>query len=380
MARKRIVTKLPSLEETFASFVRFEPGQNQRQVITNLIRDCAVKLQRNEHQPFYTMREVASFFCVSLRTVALCYEALDREGVLSRIRGSGTMISGREGASRQSVNAVVGLPIWLRALIGSPFECHLQMALEEKLRARGFVADSIFFRTNEECEPDFTDRLARHNLDVVIWNSPHPLSSHVLMSLRDRGIRLILLQSAEWVLSIPSRTHVYEWRGAYKTMAKQWSSEGIRRVFIPEPEHLLCRRALGQLTPILEEQGLEVLVIEPNAPTLSRHLLEAENGPGSRDVLAFMDLETAEKICNGHPDLIEKINQQTRIAFCRGPVRVPRLITRRICVDVVELNPDAVAEGVVKDLCDVTRKGDGVRQTFQAEYHPLVIMGGMADV
>ncbi|XHR29827.1 MAG: hypothetical protein ACFUZC_04585 [Chthoniobacteraceae bacterium] len=378
MARKRIITKLPPLRQAFPSFVPFEAGQNQLQIITNLIRECATKQQRNEAQPFYTMREVAAFFSVSLRTIALSYETLDREGVLCRIRGSGTMLASRGAASRQLVNAVVGMPIWLRALIASPFECRLQMELEDKLRTRGFVADSIFFRTNEECEPDFTDRLARHNLDVVIWHSPHPLSSHVLMSLRDRGIRLILLQSAEWPLSVPARTHLLEWHDAYQTMAKHWFGAGIRRVVIPEPEHLLSRRALLQLKPILEEYGLGVVKVAATATALTQHLLETGNGAPS--VLAFMDLETADSLCNGHPELIETISEQTRIAFCRGPVRVPRLMTKRICVDVVELNPETLAEGIVKDLCDVTQKQDGIRGAFRAEYHSQVIMGAMTDV
>src|SRR5690606_39275005 len=121
-------------------------------------------------------------------------EALDIEGLLARIRGSQTVLCGKQPSTRRPVSAVVGLPISLQAMITSPFECQLQMDLEERLRVRGFVADSIFFRPNEEFEPAFAERLLRHRLDIIIWHSPHPLASHVLLSLRERGVRLVLLQ------------------------------------------------------------------------------------------------------------------------------------------------------------------------------------------
>ncbi len=379
MPRKQNTIKLPPLREVFPSFTKFEAGENHQRIITNLIRECCTGLQQNEALIFYTVREIASFFNVSLRTVALSYATLDREGILSRVRGSRTMLTGKKLTPQQPVHAVVGLPIRLQSLITSPFECRLQMAMEESLRSRGFVADSIFFRIDEECDPDFTTRLARHNLDVVIWYSPHPLSSHILMSLRDKGIRLVLLQPSEMPLGIPSRTHLLEWRIAYRAMAKQWAADGIGRIFVPTPEHLLSLRALKQLKPILEEFGMEMVPIQATESSLSLSLLE-QHSPERKDVLAFMDTQTADALCNGYPELLENILDCARVAFCRGSVRVPRLITKRARVDVVELDPEVVAKEVVKDLCNLTQKQENTRLTFEAEFYPQVIMGSVRDL
>lgn len=373
MARKRIANDLPPIKEAFPSFTGFTPEQSRQQVITGLLRECARALQRKDARAFYTMREVAAFFGAPLRTVAISYETLDMEGFLARIRGSQTMLSGKKSSPRQTVNAIIGLPISLQSMLASPFECQLQMELEERLRARGFVADSIFYRPNEDYEPSFTDRLLRHNLDIVIWHSPHPLASHVLMSLRERGVRLVLLQSAEAPLRVPARGHLLVWQNAYRDMAAHWAKAGIRKAFFVEPVHMLSRRALRQMPAILNEHGIALETIEATESALSHHLANPPATPG-QTVLGFMDFITADTLCNGYPELIDRISTHTRLAFCRGAVRVPRLITRRICVDVVDLNPVALANGVVADLCDVQNTQEGQRATFLAEYHPQIIV------
>lgn len=374
MSRKRIAHDLPPIAEAFPTFRGFTPEQSRQQAITQLLRDCAQSLQGKDARPFYTMREVAAFFGAPLRTVAISYETLDVEGILSRIRGSQTMLSGKKNSTRQPVNAIVGLPIALQSMLVSPFECQLQMELEERLRARGFVADSIFFRPNEDYEPAFAERLLRHNLDIVIWHSPHPLASHVLLSLRERGVRLILLQSAESPLRISARAHVLAWQAAYQKMLAHWAAEGVRKAFFIEPSHLLSRRALKQLIPQLEQHGIAAQTVEATEQALTS--LASAPAPGSgKTVLAFMDFLTADTLCNGYPELIDRISAHTRIAFCRGAVRTPRLLTRRVRVDVVELNPVALADAIITDLCDVQNTQEGVRATFQAEYHPQMIVG-----
>ncbi len=374
MARKRIANDLPPVAEAFADFKGFAPEQSRQQTITHLLRECARKLQRKDTRPFYTMREIAGFFGAPLRTVAISYETLDMEGFLARIRGSQTMLTGKQASPRQPVNAIVGLPISLQAMIASPFECQLQMELEERLRARGFVADSIFFRANEDYEPAFAERLLRHNLDIIIWNSPHPLASHVLLSLRERGVRLVLLQPSESPLRIPARAHLLAWQNAYRDMAAEWARHGINRAIFVEPAHLLSRRAIKQLGPILQQRGITMETIDASEQALQKYI-NSPDAAKKQSVLGFMDFFTADTLCNGYPELIDQIAANTRIAFCRGAVRVPRLVTRRVCVDVVELNPDFLAEAIVTDLCDAQNKQEGVRDTFQAEYYSQVILG-----
>ncbi len=333
-------------------------------------------MQGDSPCPFYSMREVAEYFGVPLRTVALAYESLDLEGILHRIRGSQTMLTGRKPSTRQPVNAIVGLPIWLQAMITSPFECNLQIELEERLRARGYVADSIFYRSREDFDPDFTERLLRHNLDLIIWQSPHPLSSHVLMSLRERGMRLILLQPTENTLNLPSRTHLLDWQPAYHQLLKHWTELGIKRVVVPEPDNLVARRAIRKFKTQLAESGLTYVSVEASPEGLQSSKMEPNS---EKSVLAFFDFQIADNLCNGYSDLIEQIASEHRLAFCRGPVRVPRLTTLKTEIDLVQLNPIELAEKVVEDLCDPHQTQEGTRSTITATFHVMQSMPGLND-
>ncbi|MGE9295624.1 MAG: hypothetical protein ACQKBV_04990 [Puniceicoccales bacterium] len=376
MPRPRTNKSLPQLAELIPDFQCFPKTGSRQTMLTEHLRDKAATLQQDSARPFYSMREVSSFFNVPLRTTALAYEALDLEGLLHRIRGSQTMLVGKKPQTRHPINAIVGLPIWLQSMITSPFECRLQMEMEELLRNFGYVADSIFYRSREDFEPNFSERLLRHKLDLLIWNSPHPLSSHVLMSLRERGMRLILLQSKESILNIPARTHLLDWQPAYEKMIATWQEQGIQRVVSPHSENLLARRAIRRFKRQVENAGMEFCEIEEGTDILKEKFLNANT---SKSVLAFLDILSADALCNSHPDLIEQVATEHRLAFCRGPVRVPRLTTRRIKVDLVELNPIDIAEKVVDDLRDPEQVSEGTRGTINAEYRPMQILSGLYD-
>ncbi|MBE2204718.1 MAG: hypothetical protein IAE94_10305 [Chthoniobacterales bacterium] len=381
MARRALLKDLPPLEEVFASFPGFQDGFSRQQTLINALRDCAKKLQRDQSRHFYSVREISHHFSIPLRTTALAFETLDIEGLLHRIRGAHTLLTGRNFVSRKPVNGVVGLPIWLTSMITSPFQCAFQSEMDEHLRTRGFVADTIFFNAGEDRDPDFANRLLRHNLDFLIWQSPDPLSSHVLMTVREHGIRLILIQSTESSLGIPSRNYLCDWQPAYRQMASHWKSQGIRRVLIPTPPQLLHRRAAKMLASILEEHRMEVLTMEPDEKSLSSRCARSPKASSQpvRDVLAFVDFSTADHLCNGYPDLIENLSRRSLLAFCHGPVRVPQLSARRICVDLVHLDPKELAQAVVKDLSDPRQTHEGLRKTFTAEFIPQIILKSTLD-
>ena len=374
MARRAIIKDLPPLSELLKAYQALLPGRSRQQALTMAIRNIALSLQQDEPLIFYSIREIASGLSAPLRTTALAYEALDMEGLLHRMRGSYTLLLGKQAATRRPVNGVVGLPIWHTAMVTSPLEAVYQREMDEQLRSYGFVVDSIFFHTGEECEPNFATRLLRHHLDTLIWHSPHPLSSHVLLSLREHGVRLVLIQAQESRLSIPARTHLCDWQTAYHEMAANWRASGIMRVIIPRTTYLPSQRAIKGLLPILEAFGLETALIEPEQKALAEFFKDSDPQKSKTDALAFVDLSTADKLCNGYPDSIEKIAMHTRLAFCRGPVRIPRLATKRIRVDVVQLDPVSLVRSVVEDLRDPEQTHEGPRHTFAAKYSPQIIM------
>lgn len=368
MSRKRIFRNLPPLAEVFQDFAGFSETTSKQQALLENLKNVAQSLQQNDSRPFYSMREVVDHFQLPLRTVALAYQSLEMEGFVNRIRGSQTLLVGKKTTLRNPVRAVVGLPIWLHAMVVSPYSRTWNLELEERLRENGFVADLIFFKDREIQGPEFAQRLIDHRLDVVIWHTPHPLTAGTLLSLRDHGVQQIVIQSAEAPLLLSLPTYLQDWSPAYKELASIWKKEGVRQVIIPEPVYLPAKRALKNFTTILREQGLEPVFTEDSAKHLCNKLAQFKNKRAC--AIAFMDQQGADAICNEEPALIEELMRQTRVAFCRGPIRIPYFHHRDARADIVRFSAVEMADKVVEDLHKLSSLPKKIIHTFVPAVEP----------
>jgi len=312
------------------------------------------------------MREIATYFKASLRTVARAYEILEREGLFSLLRGSQTLLAGTTDSTQKLVRGVVGIPIWLHSMVVSPFTRATWMEVEERLRKNGFVADLIFFRTGEDCLPDFGERLLEHDLNFIIWHTPHPLASHVRLYLQDHGVRQITIQMKESPMSEFPPTYLLDWQPAYREMANAWRDAGIRLVLIPNPVYLPSQQAITGFRRFLEGCGMKTRLVEGTASAL----LENIQGQGVT-VVAFMDQEGADSLCNKNPAIIEHISLTARLAFCRGLIRLPYLEERPTRVDIAGFSPIEIASRIESDFCHQSSRLHMERlHTFEANYQP----------
>lgn len=88
MARKKVshsLTKLPARSALRGS-------DHIAHQLLELLRMAAIKNQKDQPQSFYSMREVANRLRVPISTVAGVYKRLEREGLVSRVRGSKTVL------------------------------------------------------------------------------------------------------------------------------------------------------------------------------------------------------------------------------------------------------------------------------------------------
>src|ERR1700756_5951924 len=106
MARKKIVRRMPPLPKSAA----LRATDHKADRLLEILRGIAVTNQRDEPQPFYPLREVASRFQVPVSTVARGYGQLEEEGILTSVRGSKTVLQGLSSARHLSVRGIVGLP------------------------------------------------------------------------------------------------------------------------------------------------------------------------------------------------------------------------------------------------------------------------------
>lgn len=368
MPHAYIVRKIPPLAQVLARFTGFPPKQSKQAVVLAELRRVSRRLQRAGPESFYSMREVASFFHVPLRTVAITYEALEQEGLLIRLRGAQTKLAGKKSAAQSPVRGVVGLPLWLPSIGSSPYIRSLHMDLDERLRRHGFVADSIFFRSNDDSHPDFSSRLQTHRLDAVLWLTANFLSAQVFLTLRDRGLRQILVLPSETPLTVPATVYLQNWQPAYRTMAATWSEAGITRVLVPLPDDPApIARILRSFSTVMKNAGIIVSALA-GSPRDFIALAQKECRDGTT-ALAFLEWHGADAVCNGYPQIIAGLSRLTRIGFCRGRIRVPYFAQEGVRADVVLFDPVEVSRRIVEDFAAHFPLPEKVMHTFEATYH-----------
>lgn len=321
-------------------------------------------------QPFYAMRDIAKHFGLSLATVGLAYRELEHEGILTRIRGSQTLVAGTAASLHKPVRSVIGFPIRVHSFVVSPYSRALLVALEDRLQDNGFIADFIFFSEKQDEHPDFAERLFRRNLNFIIWHTPHPNTSQVMRLATDHGIQQMILQPTESLTTFAHPTYLLDWQSAYNKAGEAWSKRGIRNVVIPYPTHLPSNRVLTCFTAAMERKGIGVEVVPNDADALcSKAKMLSHSGPV---VVGFLDLVGSEYLCNGQPVVMEKIRQFARIAFCRGPVRAPYFECHSLSADVVGFSAAHIADRIVSDIRRAPDFPKNILNTFQATYTPDV--------
>lgn len=377
MARKPVERELPPPSFLVKGFGGFDEARSKQATLIAHLRKIARKLQKTKAIPFYSMRDVVEHFGVPLRTVAIAYQALEHEGILNRRRSSQTLLVGKKISPRKMVRAVVGIPVWLHAMVVAPYSRIFHIELEDRLRQHGFVADLIFFRGEEVASPNFAERLIEHNLDYVLWHTPHPHAMDVLRTLEDHGVRQILIQNTDSQMRIGMPTYLQNWQTAYRTMAAAWRAAGILHAIIPEPVYLPSKRAKNTIAATLTAAGISVRFVENTASGLLR---EAATHRKGECAVAFIDQEGADTICNEEPVLIEALIGLCRVSFCRGPIRIPYFHKRDARIDIVRFSALDIAARIAADLSETLTSSSQVLHTFDALYMPQVSFKASAEL
>ena len=372
MPHAHLVSHLPSPAVAFARFKGFTAGISRQGVVLEELRRGARRLQRAHPTPFYSMREIARFFSLSLRSVALNYPTLEEEGLLVRVRGAHTKLMGRKTTPKNPVRSVVGLPIWISSIASSPYMRTLHVDINERLRRHGFVADSIFFNSHEDLRPEFADRLQAHRLDWVLWLGANFMSSPVFLALRDRGLRQIIVLPEETPLSLPLPVYLQAWGKAYLSLATSWAAAGIRRVLVPPPvDTVVTRRVVRHFSTLMKARKITVDILATSSP--GHFAREAALACRHEDTaVAFLDMISAHEICNGHPQTMAEIARTNRFGFCRGVVPVAYFTQESVVADVVGCDPLELSRRIVDDLAAQSVPSSGVCARFDAIHHPSV--------
>src|SRR4051794_21022516 len=187
MARKKVTRALAPLP----SGRRLQKAHHKTETLTEILRRVAVKNQQEQPRVFYSVRDVATHFRVPVSTVSRAYRQLEQEGLISRVRGSKTLLQGLTFDRQLKVRAFVGFPASLSAFVTLQDYRTFLIRIRRELRLRGFAAATAFFEAGEGKSGALTKRFQAYEVDTIIWFQPGKEARDAAPHFADAGIRLL---------------------------------------------------------------------------------------------------------------------------------------------------------------------------------------------
>ena len=247
MSRIRLPHSLPPLTRFEAEFWQLVQSRTKTAALLEVLRHVARAGRGETGQPFYSARAVCAAFGLPMSIVLRVFAALEQEGLLLRLRGSGTLLQPGKVQPSTPVRGVVGVPLWQYGYCNLTDWRLLAVSLEEALRRHGFVADLIFYQTDDPAR--LRERLVAHHLDYLVWFKPLAEHAMIMNTLADGGVHIAAVTHRGVPLSQPGYRLRIE--VATRRAFVAWRRAGLRSVVVamqppPVPEYLARIHALTE--------------------------------------------------------------------------------------------------------------------------------------
>src|SRR5688572_26900057 len=342
MARKKVTRALAPLP----SPRHLEKAHHKTETLTAILRDVAVKNQQEQPRAFHSVRAVAAHFKVPVSTVSRAYRQLELEGLISRVRGSKTVLQGLNFDRQLKVRAFVGFPTSLSAFVTLQDYRTFFIRIRRELRLRGFAAATAFFEPEEAGTDALSKRFKAYEVDTVIWFQPVKEARTTALHLADMGIRLIGIGN-DASSAIPIRYQVRR-QSAIRTLLTNWKAQGPERVVLVESKDQRASAVREALPAIFDELEIRWSVATYKGQRSEAFLRELQRKKA--DGIIFSSSALASKFCFRAPGAVADLLQSHRVAFLNGPVSMPFARVPEIKVDLVMVDWQEVARTIVDDL------------------------------
>ena len=334
--------------------------------LLGILRDLALRNQKEQPQPFYSVRDIARQFRVPLSTVAEAYHHLQREGLLSSVRSSKTILQGSHYDRRLSVRAFIGLPASLAAFITIQDYRMFFIRIRRELRIRGFATAMLFFEPEELSTDIVAERLKAYEVDTVLWFLPALAARQTALRLSDAGVRLLGITQGE-----PSTFHCqYELRrrAAIVAILSQWKlRHAVSKITIVESKGQRSAVTLELLKEATESLELGFAVVTLKSEDIRSFIATLRRV--RTDGIVFSSSALASRLAFRDPLAVTEIMSSQRVAFLEGPVNMPFSAVPDVAIDLVTFDWQLVAERIVDDLVSQAAFRAGPPIAFEAEAH-----------
>ena len=199
--------------------------ERKRDPLLKTLRQLALQQQKEAPQLFLSLRQAARRFEVPIATMAAVYKELVGQGILHTVRGSGTILRGRDTSRTLKVRGLIGMPLSVPRLHGLRDYRDCFLRLRHELAGRGFTVAPFYFEEREVRSSLFVERARKEKLDMVVWLQPDGADRDTTLRLRDLGIRFLGINiggvaDAFWRYEVQRHqamlTIVHDWRANLK--------------------------------------------------------------------------------------------------------------------------------------------------------------------
>ncbi|MBI4023557.1 MAG: hypothetical protein HY360_01160 [Verrucomicrobia bacterium] len=374
MARKPVTRSLPALRNACPHFRGFAPKDNRVEQIVKFLEGVIERIRRNHPISFYSMRETAKHFGVSLKTVGDAYTRLEAQGQITCLRGSQTLIQGYKLQPRHSIRGVVGLPVFLPGfMIGTVWRT-LFMRLEAELRRRHFVADFIFYREQDEGSPDLGERMVAHKLDTIFWWAPSKALAPILHRLLDGGIQVVVVSNGQG--HFPREQYFLNLERAYEEGIVSWRRKGISSVTILNSTTPTLRQDSNLVIRILQQQQIAFSTLEVSnaeiVPCINRLARKSNHGV-ILPVHAWY-----EQLCFQYPQAMEKLFRGCRTLLMQESVYQPYFCGKNVRVDSIRFDCEKITKRIARDISSQRTNTSERLATFYTSWAPDIDLGSVS--
>jgi DNA-binding transcriptional ArsR family regulator len=359
MARKKVSRALAPLPSRRA----LDKAHHKTEALTAILRNVAVKNQREQPLTFHAVRELAAHFRVPISTVSRAYRVLEQEGLLSRVRGSKTVLQGLHFDRQLKVRAFVGFPASVSRFVTLQDYRTFLIRIRRELRLRGFAAATAFFEPAEAASDALSKRFKAYEVDTVIWFQPGKESAITALHLADMGIRLLGVANDSFC-QIPCRYQVRR-DDAIRALLANWSTENPGRVTVVESKEQRAAAIDETLHGILDELGIPWSVVTYQNQRSEAFLRDLQRKKTSGVI--FSSSALASKFCFRAPGAVADLLGTHRVALVNGPVSMPFAKVPDVKVDLVTVDWQSVSERIVDDLIDQSAFQEPGPTHFDAE-------------
>ncbi len=363
MARTRVSRDLGPLPARSALRTAYK-SKTVRQILHSL----AIKNQTEQSRIFYSLREVAARFKVPVSAVAKIYRDMESEGLLSRVRGSKTILNGMR-YSRRPVRAVVGLPAVFSNFIAIPEYRNFFTSIQRELWLRGFATTTVLFQPEEVEDGSLSERLKNYEIDSVIWLQPGPSARHLRLRLMDQGIRVIIISQ---IGTPPTLSRYYLWKErAIEKLLREWKERNsVRRVIVVNSEEYRAVVIEEILRIVLGDLGLDAVTrtLKDEAPETFLRQLSHTDTDGVIFASAGLASMFSFRCCARFVDLL----RTHRVALIDGPIDLAFARVPDALFDLVTIDWKAVAESIVNDMITLQAFDQNRHTTFTGECYMRV--------